>query len=521
MDEKRSVTKAAGQISIATAGSRILGFIRDILLARIFGATGATDAFFIAYRIPNLFRELFAEGSISAAFIPVFTETLANEGKEDAKKLASQVLAFLLSVVSLICFLGMLLAPAVVSVIAPGFMQSPDKFNLTVTLTRIMFPFLFFISIAALAKGVLNSLKSFFVPALAPLFLNVAIILSALFFASRFDVPLIAIGLAVSVGGLLQVAVQVPDLMKRNFFVMPVFSFKHPGLRKILRLILPAIVGMGVAQINIFVSTIFVSFLSGGAATYLYYAMRFVHLPIGIFGVAMATAVLPSLSEHAAKGDSDALRDTFSFSLRLLFFITLPAMAGLMTLSGPIIEVLLQRGEFTARAAAETSYALIFYSSGLWAFVGTRIVASTFYSMQDTKTPVKIAVLSVLANIIFSFILMGPLRHGGLAFANAIASAVNFMVLFYLLRKKLGTVDGRKIVRSFIQTGAASAIMGGAAFLALKVFPWNDGTAFSQKVLILSGVMMLCAGIFLLIMRLMKSEELRYLMRMRKRQEYV
>jgi putative peptidoglycan lipid II flippase len=194
-------------------------------------------------------------------------------------------------------------------------------------------------------------------------------------------------------------------------------------------------------------------------------------------------------------------------------------MAGLMTLSGPIIEVLLQRGEFTAHAAAETSYALIFYSSGLWAFVGTRIVASTFYSMQDTKTPVKIAVLSVLTNIIFSFVLMGPLRQGGLAFANAIASAVNFIVLFYLLRKKLGKVDGREIIRSFIKTGAASAFMGSAAFFSLKMFPWNDGTAFFQKVLILSGVIILCAGIFLLIMHLMKSEELRYLIRMRKRKE--
>jgi putative peptidoglycan lipid II flippase len=497
MADNRSVTKAAGQISVATTGSRILGFIRDILLARIFGATGSTDAFFIAYRIPNLFRELFAEGSMSAAFIPVFTETLTKEGREDAKKLASQVLAFLMSAVAVICFLGMLLAPYVVSVIAPGFIKSPEKFALTVKLTRIMFPFLFFISLAALAKGVLNSLKSFFVPALAPIFLNLAIITSALFFASKFDVPLIAIGLAVSVGGALQVAIQIPDLKKRGFLVMPLFSFVHPGLKKIFRLLIPAIVGMGVAQINIFISTIFVSYLSGGAATYLYYAMRFVHLPIGIFGVAMATAVLPALSEHAARKDNDALRDTFSFSLRLLFFITLPAMAGLIVLGEPIIQVLLQRGEFDAHAAAETAYALIFYSSGLWAFVGTRIVASTFYSMQDTKTPVKIAVLSVLTNIIFSFILMGPLRHGGLAFANAIASAVNFIVLFYLLRKRLVTVDGRKIFRSFIKTGIASAVMGFAGLYALKLYGWQNAVSIFEK-----------AGVSAIVQKLRKKAEI-------------
>ena len=245
--------------------------------------------------------------------------------------------------------------------------------------------------------------------------------------------------------------------------------------------------------------------------------MRFVHLPIGIFGVAMATAVLPSLSEHAARADHDAMRETFSFSLRLLFFITLPAMAGLMLLAGPIIQVLLQRGEFDAHAAAETAYALMFYASGLWAFVGTRIVASTFYSMQDTRTPVKIAALSVLTNIIFSFILMGPLRHGGLAFANAIASAVNFIVLFYLLRKKLGKIDGKKIVRSFIKTGAASAAMGLAGLCALKFYGWDNAASTMEKAGVLSGIILLCAAVFIAIMHVTKSEELRYLINMRKR----
>jgi putative peptidoglycan lipid II flippase len=274
---------------------------------------------------------------------------------------------------------------------------------------------------------------------------------------------------------------------------------------------------MGVAQINIFVSTIFVSFLSGGAATYLYYAMRFVHLPIGVFGVAMATAVLPSLSEHAAKGEKDALRDTFSFSLRILFFITLPAMAGLIALSEPIVHVLLERGEFTSRATAETAYALICYSSGLWAFVGARIVASAFYSMQDTKTPVKIAVISVLTNIIFSFILMGPLRHGGLALANAIASAVNFTVLFFLLRRRLARVDGRKIVRSFLKTAAASFVVGLVGLLAVKGYTWNAGTGIVEKTGVLVGAIALCIGVYILITYLMRSEELKYIIKMRKR----
>lgn len=521
MDDKRDVTKAAGQISLATTGSRILGFIRDILLAKIFGASGFTDAFFIAYRIPNLFRELFAEGSMSAAFVPVFTETLSIEGKEEAKKLAASALAFFLLVLSIVCFLGIILAPYIVSGIAPGFIKSPEKFSLTVKLTRVMFPFLFFISLAALAKGILNAMKSFFVPALAPIFLNLTIIAAAIFIAPHFVVPLVAIGLAVSVGGALQVVIQLPDLFKKGFLVKPVFTKYHPGLKKILRLMLPAIGGMGVAQINIFISTIFVSFLAGGAATYLYYSMRFVHLPIGIFGVAMATAVLPSLSEHAAKGDKDALRSTFSFSLRILFFMTLPAMTGLIILAEPLISVLLQRGEFSARATADTAYALIFYSTGLWAFVGVRIVAATFYSMQDTKTPVKIAVVSVIVNIIFSFLLMGPMRHGGLAFANAIASAANFTLLLVLLRKKLGSVDGRAIARSFIKMFIASLIMGIIGLLTIQAFIWSDSSGIFQKSVTLTGVIALCIAVYMLIMYFMQSEELKYLLNMRKKRTEV
>lgn len=517
MDDKRSLTKAAGQISIATTGSRVLGFIRDIILAKIFGASGLTDAFFIAFRIPNLFRELFAEGSMSAGFVPVFTETLTKEGNEEAKKLASAVFAFLLSVLSFLCLLGILFAPYVVTVIAPGFLKEPEKFDLTVKLTRLMFPFLFFISLAALAKGILNSLKSFFIPAAAPMFLNIAIIVSALFLSQRFTVPLVAIALAVTAGGAIQVVVQLPDLIKRRFLVRPVFSFSHPGLKKILKLLLPVLIGMGVAQINILVSTVFVSYLAGGAATYLYYGMRFVHLPIGVFGNAMSTAVLPSLSTHAAKGDTGALRETFSFSLRLLFFITLPAMAGLIALSDPIIHVLLQRGEFTARATAETAYTLVCYSSGLWAFVGYRIVASAFYSMQDTKTPVKIAAVSVLTNVMFSFILMGPMEHGGLALANAIASAVNFIILLFLLRKKLEKIDGMNIVRSFFKSAAASVIMGLAGLFAMGSFMWGDHAGVLEKSGILTGVILLCIGVYAAAAYLMKSDELTYLLQMRKR----
>ncbi|MBI4686615.1 MAG: murein biosynthesis integral membrane protein MurJ [Nitrospirae bacterium] len=516
MDEKRHLTIAAGLMSIATFLSRISGYVKDMILARIFGASGLTDAFFVAFRIPNLLRELFAEGSMSAAFVPVFTEYMVKNDKEEAKRIASIVFTFLLLILTIICLLGVLLAPYIVSVIAPGFRPDAQKFALTIELTRIMFPFLLFVSLAALSMGILNSLKSFFIPAVAPMFLNLSTIAFALFVAPEMSQPLFAIAVGVSVGGAVQFGVQLRPLIKNGFRFKLSFAFSHPALKRMLILLGPAIAGMGVAQINIFLSTIFVSFLPDGSATYLYYAMRLIHFPIGIFGVAMAMAVLPTLSGYAVKGETGKLRETFSFSLRLLFFITMPAMAGLIALGEPIVNILFQRGHFTYDATAGTVYALLFYSSGLWAFVGVRVTASTFYSMQDTRTPVKIAGVSILTNILFSLILMGPLRHGGLALANAIGSAVNFILLFLALRKKLGRVDGRNILRSFVKISFASFLMGLTGWLAIKGNIWQESGRTIEKAGVLAGVMALSIGVYLLVMHLTKSEEMKYLIKMYK-----
>jgi len=526
MDEKKKVTKAAGKMSGGTFISRITGFTRDIVIAKFFGATGFTDAFFVAYRIPNLLRELFAEGSISAGFVPIFTEYLTREGKEEAKKLAGVIFAFLLSILLIVCFFGILLAPYIASVVARGFLPDPEKFSLTVKLIRIMFPFLIFISLAALAMGTLNSLRSFFVPAIAPALFNLAIIASALFLAPGFSVPILAVGLGVTIGGALQYGVQVIALAKKGFNLKPVFSFFHPGLKKIILLVLPVVAAMGAIQLNVLISNLFSTYLPEGSATYLYYGWRLTHFPIGIFAIAIAMALLPSLSEQAAKGNMTALRDTFSFSLRLLFFMTIPAMAGLIAMSKPIINVLFQRGGFTYEATEGTAYALLFYSTGIWAFAGLRVVRTAFYSMQDTKTPLKIAILSVLTNTIFSLILMGPLKHGGLALANTIAAVVNFCALFFLLRNRLGRVDGRKIVISFIKVSVASAVMGFVGWLTLRGNMWcapEQCTLWMQsgktveKAVILAGVIGLCIAIYIFIMYLMKSEELKYLINIRKK----
>jgi putative peptidoglycan lipid II flippase len=362
--------------------------------------------------------------------------------------------------------------------------------------------------------GTLNSLRSFFIPAIAPAMFNLSIISCALFLAPHFSVPILSIGLGVTVGGALQYGVQAAALIKHKFNVKPVFSFFYPGLKKIIFLVLPVVTATGITQINVLISNIFATYLSEGSVTYLYYGYRLVHFPIGIFVISMSIALLPSLSEHSAKKDMSALRDTFSFSLRLVFFTTIPAMAGLIALAGPIVNILFQRGEVGYDATRGTVYALIFYSSGLWAFAGWRIVRTVFYSLQDTKTPLKTAFLSVFINLFFCFTLTGPLRHGGLALALVLSTSVNFLILFLLLKRKLGRVDGRNIALSFMKTVIASLIMGATGWFIVRADLWQESGRILEKTGILTGVIALCFGMCVFLMHIMKSSELKYLYHM-------
>jgi len=511
MDEKRNITKAAGLMSAATFISRILGYIKDMILAVFFGASGLSDTFFVAFRIPNLLRELFAEGSMSSAFVPVLTEYQTKHGKQEAGRLVRITFTFILIFVGIICIAGTIFAPAIVTAIAPGFRDMPEKFSLTVILTRVMFPFLLFVSLASLAMGALNTRRVFFIPALAPALLNIVTIAVVLSLAPRLGQPVIAVAIGVALGGFVQFAFQLPSFYRNGYTLKPEYNFRHPGLKKMSLLVLPATMGMAVAQINIFISTILASYLPEGSITYLYYSMRLIQFPIGIFGVAMGMAVLPALSAHAAKGDLDHLRSDFSFALRMLFFMTVPAMAGLIALRGPIVNILFQRGEFDYAATTGTSEALLFYSMGIWAMVGVRIVTASFYSMQDTKTPVKIAVVALVTNIILSLVLLKPMRHSGLALANALASSVNFTVLFFMLRKKLGRVEGKKIAGSFIKIASASAVTGLISWAIVSGDMWMQGGRTLEKAGILSGVIALFLAVYFVIMHLMGSEEFKYL----------
>jgi putative peptidoglycan lipid II flippase len=387
-----------------------------------------------------------------------------------------------------VCSSDLLFAREIVVAIAPGFLADPEKLALTVLLARIMFPFLLFVSLAALVMGALNTRRVFFVPALAPAVLNVVWIASVPLLAGRVSPPVAAVAVGVAIGGLAQLAFQLPSFRRAGFSLAPSFAFGHPGLRRMGVLLLPATMGMAVAQINIFVSNILASYLPQGSITYLYYAMRLIQFPIGIFGVAMGMAVLPALSEHAARGETERLREDFSYALRLLFFITVPAMAGLVALRGPIVNLLFERGAFDAAASAGTADALLCYALGIWAVVGVRVVTATFYALQDTRTPVKVALVAMLANLGLSVALMGPLRHAGLALANAGASAVNFLLLFLLLRRRLGRIDAARIARSFARTLAAAAVMGLAGAAALRQPLWREAGRTGLKAALFAGV---------------------------------
>ncbi len=475
--ENDRVAKAAGVVGSATFLSRIFGYIRDMALAWFFGAGLYSDAFFVAFRIPNLLRRLFAEGSLSIAFIPVFTEYLANRGKDDAFEMARSAIRLLSVLLVFTAIIGIFLSPIIIRVIAPGFAESPEKLSLTIFLTRIMFPYILFIGMVALSMGILNVLGHFAAPALAPVFLNISIICSVFLISPYMADPVTGLAIGVLIGGFLQLALQVPFLIKKGFYFWQKAKIYHPGLKKIGLLMLPAIFGAAVYQINILVGTLLASLLPEGSVSYLYYADRLVQFPLGIFGIAAATAVLPSLSRQAAENDLSAVRNTFSFTMKLVFFITIPSMVGLIVLREPIVALLFKRGAFDAETTRLTAYALLYYSIGLWAFSAVRIVVSTFYALQDTKTPVRMAVISVCANIILGIILMGPLSHGGLALATSLASMLNFGLLVRALRFKLGVLGWRNIMESVCKTMICSGVMGAAVWaIALLIIPSEGGT---------------------------------------------
>jgi putative peptidoglycan lipid II flippase len=467
------MVRSAGLISVATMASRVLGVARETVLAAIFGAGSGPemDAFNVAFRVPNLLRDLFAEGAMTAAFVPTFTRTLTTRGREQAWRLGNLVINALLAVTGAIVLLGILFASPITQAIASGkeFAAVPGKLELTTTLTRIMFPFLTTIAVAVAMMGMLNSLHRFFIPALSPAMFNIATIACAFGlvpFMPVFGLPPIAgIAIGTVLGGLGQIALQWPVLRREGFRYRPVLDFRDAELREILRLMGPGTLGLAAVQVNLFVNTYLATTQPQGAVSWLNYAFRLMYLPIGLFGVAIATAALPDISRHAAAADRAAIRATVSRGLRLMLMLNVPATIGLIALANPIIAFLLQRGRFTEHDTAATAAALMFYAPGLIGYSAVKIVSPTFYSLRDSKTPVVISAISVAINLMLSVALIRVLGFRGLALGTAIAAIFNAGALLWLLRSRIDGIDGKHVTVSLLKILGASLAMGVVAWL--------------------------------------------------------
>ncbi len=464
------LARAAGIVSLATLVSRALGLIREQVFAAFFGAGFAVDAFQVAFRIPNLLRDLFAEGAMSAAFVPTLTQVQERDGREAAMRLANLVVNFLLVTVSVVCLLGVLFADRLVPWMAPGFGQVPGKLELTTQMTRIMTPFLLLVALAAAVMGVLNTRRVFFVPAIAPTMLNLALIASGFILSPlcpRFGLhPIVGMAFGVLLGGLGQLLIQVPSLYAKGFRWRPAISFRDPGVLRIVTLMAPAAVGLAATQVNIFVNTFLASLLQQGSVSWLNYAYRLMQLPIGLFGVAIATVTLAEVSRHAARREMPELKRTISFSLRFGLFLTLPATMILMALAHPIVALLYQHGRFNARDSWQTAQALWGYALGLSAFSAVRVLVPVYYSLGMTRIPVTISFVTIAVNIVLNVLLMHPLQHRGLALATSISSVLNFTLLFEMLRRKIGPMGGRVLARSGAKILLASLLAAAAAFAA-------------------------------------------------------
>jgi putative peptidoglycan lipid II flippase len=494
--------KSTASVGIATILSRILGFVRDVVLARMFGASGATDAFFLAFKIPNFLRRLFAEGSFSLAFVPVLSE-LRNAGdrralREFVDHVAGTLAAFLLVLTAL----GIIAAPLVLAVFAPGWaLEGRPEFELSTQMLRITFPYILFISLTALAGGILNSFERFWVPALTPILLNLSLIGCALLLSGRLEVPVMALAWGVLLAGFLQLLVQVPALMRLGLLPRPRWGWQHSGVRRVLRLMIPTLVGSSAAQVNLLLDSIIATFLVAGSVSWLYYSDRLLEFPLGVFGVALATVILPNLSRKHAAQTAAAFSDTLDWALRLAVLITLPAAVGLAVLAGPILVTLFQYGQFEAHDVHMSALSLMAYSLGLPAFIAVKVLAPGYFARQDTRTPVKYSLISMGANVLLNLAFVGCLLwvgfagpHAGLALASAVSAMLNASLLYLGLRRggHYTPLPGWGHLAAAVGTGCA-AMVAALLLAAPELAQWQllqaEGRALQLTAVIALGAL--------------------------------
>ena len=491
-----NLLKALATVSSMTFLSRILGFVRDFVIARIFGAGLMTDAFFVAFKLPNLLRRLFAEGAFSQAFVPILGEYKNKLGEPEAKRLVDHVTSLLALALVVVTLIGMAGAPLLVYLSAPGFASDPDKFALTVELTRITFPYILFMSLVALAGGILNTWNRFAVPAFTPVLLNLSFIAMALFAAPWFERPVIALGWSVFIGGALQLAFQLPSLKRINMLPRFALNVSDPGVRRILALMAPAILGVSVAQISLLINTIFASFLETGSVSWLYYADRLMEFPSGMLGAALGTILLPSLAKYHAKGEFDEYSRLLDWGLRLTLLLAAPAAVALATIATPLIATLFHHGAFTDVDVLKTRDALVAYSFGLLGLILVKVLAPGFYARQNVRTPVKIALLTLFVTQALNLALIGWLKHAGLALSIGLAACVNAGLLYRGLRRHGIYAPQPGWLAFSLKLALALSIMGCALWFASgnpsQWLQWNT----SIRMLRLTLIVIFGAGIY-------------------------
>ncbi len=465
------VARYTGIVMIATLVCRILGLGREMVISNQFGAGIETDAFFIAFMIPNLLRSFIGEGALNTAFIPIFSECLTNQDKKKADAFASNVLNILIIILVIIIIIGIWGAPWIIKIVAGGFKQDPEKYLLTVRLTRIMFPYIAFAAIAALFMGILNSYKQFFIPALAPAMLNIGIIWFAFLYGTKLGIYSLTIG--VLIGGLAQVLIHIPSLWKGGFQYQLVLNFHNQKVKELFQILIPAIIALAIDKINFVVDRVIASYLAHGSISALYYANRLMQFPLGIFGIALSIAILPTLSEYVAKKQIGKMKESFSFGIKLLSLFTLPSTVALLVLSYPVVRLFYEHGLFNPQDTDLTKVALICYTIGLYALALLRLVISTFYALKDTKTPMKIGFLVVIFNIILDLILVRYLGHAGIALATSLAAIVHLIMLSIALQKKIKGLFTKELFTFFWKTGLACLLMG--------LFCWGVSQYFDFK----------------------------------------
>jgi len=451
-------------VSVLTGISRVLGLIREIVFATLFGATSGMDAFLVAFKIPNFLRRLFAEGAFAQAFVPLLGEYKERESEESFKLLIQRVAGSLASVLFVVSVVGSLTSALWIGLFAPGFWHEPQKFEWSAHMLRVTFPYLFFISLTALSGSVLNTLGRFAVPAMTPVILNVVLIGGPILFRQYFDLPIMVLPWSVLTAGILQFFFQLPFLAKLGLLRLPQIAFKDKGVRRVLSLMIPALYGASVAQISLLMDSVFASFLKTGSVSWLYYSDRLMQFPLGVFGVALSTVILPHLSRSVAAKDHHAYEKGLAFGLRWVFLIGLPASVGLVVLARPLVLTFLNYGAFNSNDVLMTCRSLMAFGLGVVFFMAVKVLVTGFYSRQNVKTPVKVATISVVVNVVLNALLMWPLGHVGIALATTIAAFVNMSLLWLLLYRKKhlpltreGIIDGLKMIVAVIGMGVVLA----------------------------------------------------------------